>query len=127
MRWPEPEKVIRRLLIESGYSETQVGTSTPGDLEGNLPYIRIGMVRGADDSVTDRTLMDVEYFDDTRTKASVGAEDLRETILDFQGKQDSLGYLVDRVRTYARPVWVDYRNPKIQRYVATYQVDTRPV
>ena len=127
MRWPEPEKVIRRLLIESGYLETQVGTSTPGDLEDNLPYIRIGMVRGSDDSVTDRTLVDVEYFDDTRTKASVGAEDLRETILDFQGKQDSLGYLVDRVRTHARPVWVDYRNPKIQRYVATYQVDTRPV
>lgn len=126
--WANPEKTLRKLFVEGGtVTSEQVGVSTPENLEEILPYVRITLVRGADDGLTDRAVVDLEWFDTTRSRASDGAEILRGTMHKFAGTQSSDGYLIDTVTTVNRPHWVDFRNPKIHRYVATYEVSTRPV
>lgn len=124
--WANPEKLLLALLVQAGWPPERVSMEAPTDLEENLPFIKIGMVRGADDHVTDAAVLDVEYFGSSRSSAADGAEELRETVLGLAGRA-SRGRLVDSVSTVARPTWRDYRNSKIHRYVATYQITARQV
>ena len=126
--WANPEKTLRKMLVEAEVLPAdRIGVSVPGNLEEVLPHIRLTTVRGADDGLTDRVVVDLEWFDTSRSKASDGAEMLRGTLHRLAGTQTSDGHLIDTVTTANRPHWVDYKNPKIHRYAATYEVSTRPV
>ena len=128
MSWAVPEKVLRRMLIErGGVDPTRVSTSTPGNLEDVLPYYRLTTVRGSDDGLTDSAIVDIEVFHRTRSEAADEAERIRSVVLDLGGRADSEGHLVDQVTTSGRPIWLDYRNAAIHRYVASYEISTRPV
>lgn len=99
-------------------------TALPGDLEGSLPRTRVAVGGGSDDGVTDEALVDVESFADTRAGAADLAEDSRQAMLGLAASTAG-GPLVDWVRTATRPVWVDYKNPAVHRFVATYRVALR--
>lgn len=126
--WAQIEKVLIRLLIAGGHAGSdRVSVSTPGDLEEKLPFYRVTLVRGSDDGLTDSSVVDLECFGATRSMASDDAERMRRVMHSLAGRADMEGNLVDTVSTVGRPVWFDYRNPNIQRYLATYEVQTRPV
>lgn len=134
--WANPEKTVRAALISAaGLAGDEVGTSTPGDLELRPKYVRLTVVRGWDDRLTDRATVDVEVFTNSgRSAAGDEAERLRQVMHQLAGRSVEVNHLgspvrvlFDSVSTVARPSWRDYRNPKIYRYVATYEVRARPV
>lgn len=128
MAWVNPEVMLRVMLAEQHGELTDYGVSTPSDLATRLPFHRLTLVRGADDTLTDVTVVDIESFAGSRALAGQEAEAIRTVMLALQGKADAENrWLIDSVTTILRPVWLDYRNPDIHRYVATYQLATRPL
>ena len=103
-----------------------VSVSTTADLEGRL-FVRVNVVGGSDDGLNDSAMVDVEAFAPGRDLASTLAAVARQTMLDLAGTDASADgrQLIDTVRTSTRPRWVDYRNTKVQRYVASYWVTNR--
>jgi len=113
--------VIAYLESETG---DDAGTTTPNNLETLAAFHRVSVGGGDDDTVTDSALVDIESFAPSRYNAALAAERARLAMLQLSGKTVA-GSLVDRVRTATRPVWLDYDNPKVFRYVATYRVEQR--
>ena len=113
-------------VVVAHLSSTVAATSAalPEDLEGSLPRNRVAVGGGSDDGITDEALVDVESFAGTRAAAADLAEDTRQALLAL-GASNAGGALVDWVRTATRPVWVDYQNPAVHRFVATYRVALR--
>lgn len=128
MTWANPEVVLRVMLAERHGTLADYGVATPDDLANHLPFNRLTLVRGSDDTLTDVTVVDIETFAANRAAAAQEAEAIRGVMLSMSGKADAENrWLLDFVITIQRPVWVDYRNSEISRYVATYQMATRPL
>lgn len=99
------------------------GTSTPNDLGSGI-FHRVSRGPGSDDGTTDAPLVDVETFAGRRMSAAEAAEAARQAMLALTGRSVA-GVLIDRVATASGPTWLDYRNPAVQRYVASYRVELR--
>lgn len=116
------------MLAERHGKLADYSVQTPGNLEDVMPFHKISVVRGQDDTVTDTTVVDIETFARSWSQAAEEAEAIRTAMLSMAGKTDEQGrWLIDSVSTISRPVWVDYRNPAIQRFIGTYQLAMRPV
>lgn len=122
MRWPDVEKLAVAYL--SAALGVRVATKLPGTLEASLPLVRVIRGPGTDDGFTDSPLLDVEVFAATQPQASTVAEDVRQALHALAGKAVN-GALVDTVSTASGPVRVDYGNPSVERYVASYRVELR--
>lgn len=123
--WTNPEVVMRAFLLEQDPT-LSFSVETFKDLKEQLPFHRITTVGGFDDGFTDTSVFDIESFASTRFEAGAQAEEMRMLILSTATKADTLQrWLIDTIRTTARPRWVDFRNSRIQRYVATYEVAMR--
>lgn len=126
--WANPEIVLLEMLAEKRGHPAEYGVMLPSDLGAHFPYHRITLVRGADDTINDTTVVDIESFAASRNDASSEAEAIRSVMLQLSGTADAQGrWLIDSVRTLNRPAWKDYRNPDVHRYVATYEVTMRPL
>ena len=126
--WANPEIVLREMLAEKRGHLAEYGVVLPGNLGAHFPYHRITLVRGADDTINDTTVVDIESFAASRNDASNEAEAIRSLMLQLSGTADAKGrWLIDSVNTLNRPAWKDYRNPDVHRYVATYEVTMRPL
>lgn len=117
---------LRPLMDPDGSRKLGVATDTPADLKGRW-FVRVQVVTGSDDGLTDSPMVDVETFAPTREDSSDLAMTTRRVLLAMAGTDTSPDgrQLFDTVRTATRPVWVDYRNPDVQRFVATYWVTSR--
>ena len=119
-RWPYLEKVaVEHLTSVMG---KRTATRTPADLEALAAdgFLRVTRGPGSDNGVTDSPLLDVESFGTTETSAWERAEDARQAVHALRGKAVN-GVLVDTVSTASGPVLVDWGNPGIYRYVASYR------
>ena len=116
---------LEAALISGAKQDLQVeaGTSSPPVLEGTR-FLRIQVVAGQDDTITDIALVDVDAFAADRPSARDLAEIVRVWLHDRPGHQVG-GVLIDAVRTSIRPRWRSYGNPKIHRFVGSYWVSTR--
>lgn len=131
LAWPDVEAlVIGRVLPvlvggldPLGEHQLDAAPATPPDLEGRW-FVRIQVINGVDDGLTDAAVVDVESFAPTRAEAHDLAAQARMAILALAGTTGP-GGLVDTVDTVARPRWIDYRNPAVNRVAATYRVTTR--
>lgn len=122
MTWPNIEKALTKAhRTETG---TQTGTKIPGDVETLTAFVRMVRGPGTDDLLTDSPLIDVECFSADYGTAANLAEGVRQWFHALNGRKVE-GVLVDRVRTAVAPSWVDYRNPKTNRFVASYRLDFR--
>lgn len=123
--WPDVEAIVVAYL-ESTLAPVQVATSTPDDL--SVPFVKVAVSTGTDDGVNDRALVDVQAFAPTREGARNLAEDCRTALHALTGRDYSAdgSELIDRVMTSLRPAWVDYKNPRTHRFVASYWLTTRP-
>lgn len=117
---------LETLLV--GYLAAATGvrtvTTLPATLEEDLPVYRVSGVGGNDDRLTDRVTVDVEAFAADRGASHDLAEDARQAL--HAAAHTALdGWLIDTVTTEARPMWIDYANDHVQRFIATYGVATR--
>lgn len=111
-------------LLE-GPSGDRAGTSLPAALEALPgPFHRVTRGPGADDGTTDAPLIDIETFARSRREAARAAEDARQLILGSRASTVA-GALLDDVSTASGPIYLDYDNPHVQRYVASYRVAVR--
>lgn len=120
MRWPDIEKLAVSYL-EAALG-VRVATRIPGDLSGS--FVRVIRGPGSDDGITDAPLLDVETFAPNQPAAYALAEDAREALHALAGKAVN-GALVDTVDTATGPVRLDYGNPSVERYVASYRLNLR--
>lgn len=124
MTWPSAEvALVAYLRSETG---AQVATKIPGNLETLPRFIRVARGPGSDDLVTDSTLIDVEVFAPGHADAERLAEDVRQAMHRLSGRKAG-AVLVDRVRTSTSPLWVDYKNPATNRFVASYRFEYRQI
>lgn len=120
-QWPDLEAA----LVSAALSDLEVdaGTASPPALEGRR-FLRIQVVAGQDDTITDTALVDIDAFAADRGAARDLAEVARSWLHAAQGHLVG-GVLIDAVRTSIRPRWRSYGNPKIHRFVGSYWVSTR--
>jgi len=118
--WPHLEKLATSHLTEATGKRTV--TRVPADLEAQAVkgLYRVTRGPGSDDGVTDSPLLDVESFGTTETQAWELAEGARQAVHKLRGRAVN-GVLVDTVSTASGPVLVDWGNPGIYRYVASYR------
>jgi hypothetical protein len=110
----------------SGFLSTaNVSTQTPADFGGRLPFHRVTAGPGADDGITERAVVDVETFAAGRASARDAAEKVREAMRHMASTVPVAGALIDNVSTVSRPQFVEYRNPRVTRFVASYRVSQR--
>lgn len=127
MRWPDIiPAVIVHLSNELGLPAGRVATKVRSDVETVDRFVRVSRGPGSDDEVTDSFLVDVETF--TLASQPAGAWPLAEGAR--QAMHDLAGRLVrdmqvDSVTTATSPTEIDYGNPKVVRYVASYRVSMR--
>lgn len=113
--------VITALTASGGMT---AATRTPNDLVGSMPFVRIQRVGGSDDWWTDHAYIDIETFCADEQASSDLSESIRQFVHRMSG-HEYFGRLVDHVETSIAPIWVDYGNPNVQRYTATYIFDSR--
>lgn len=122
MSWPSAEiAVVAYLRTAIG---AQTATKIPDDLETLPRFIRVVRGPGSDDLVTDSALVDIESFCPSYGDAVNLAEEIRQAMHRLSGRKAGT-VLIDRVRTSASPMWVDYRNPATNRFVASYRIEYR--
>lgn len=110
-------------LIEAWYAH-ECGTDTPPDLERALPFWRVRLVTGADDRVTDYSVVDVDVFTSTRQQGYDLAEDFRDRLLD-DPHATGLAPVIDKVRTETKPFPAPWDNDNVRRRLATYKISAR--
>lgn len=119
--FPDAEQIGLDLLASLG-STVLV---TPATLVP--PLIVVRRVGGQDSYITDRCRLQVQTFGNTHIQARDLAEACRQKVLASPGADLVAGVAVDRAATESAPVFVDYGQPSIHRYVATYRLDFRRV
>ena len=126
--WPDVEALLLERLapkLQATRPQVRVGAATPDNMSG-VWFVRIQVIGGWDDGLTDRSRVDAEAFAPTRADAQDLAADLRTCMLSLAAtaRPDGTG-LVDSVRTESRPAVVPYLNPGTVRVLSTYTVSTR--
>lgn len=120
--------VINHLLRELDLPAGRVATKVRADVDTLDAFVRVARGPGSDNEVTDSFLVDVETFTKSAQPAAAWplAEDARAAMHAMAGASFS-GALVDSVSTANSPAEIDYGNPKVTRYVASYRVNLRKV
>lgn len=99
-----------------------VNVGVPNTLE-DYPFVRVMRIGGSDNRFTDFPRVDVEVFSPSRQTAYALAEAIRARLLGYPIPVS--GGLIDRVRTETAPFRAPWADPKIHRYLATYQLSAR--
>ncbi|HEX5119852.1 MAG TPA: hypothetical protein VFW65_32095 [Pseudonocardiaceae bacterium] len=101
-----------------------VAVDLPQDVLARLPFVQVNRVGGGDDYVTDTATVDVDTFHATRANASDVARTVHAAMMRLRHTAVA-GVLVDSVETVTGPLWITYDDENLERYVATYLVETR--
>lgn len=88
------------------------------------PLIAIRRVGGADSLIIDVPRVQVQTFGSTRAQSRDAAEACRQIILASPATGFD-GVSIDHAWTETAPVWADYGDQNLQRYVATYRIALR--
>lgn len=130
MSFPDIELALLDWLDDLGYTVT----STPLDLQDQLPVIRVQRIAGEDDSDQDEDhpIISVQVYAQKTAAAPRAGHDLSETIRDrvatinnggvYVGSQDTL---MQHARTVAGPVELPYLDPAISVFQCTYHITTK--
>lgn len=104
-----------------------VGSAIPSTLREDLPFIRVGWLAGADDGVTEFGVLDVEVFDLRGDDARLLAQNVREVLRPLPGRRPPRAgtFIVDTLDTQKGPTRLEWVDPKIRRYYASYRVSVR--
>lgn len=121
--FPDLEVATKLLIADLGTT----GTTTPADLAGSLPFLRVVRFGGGDDRFTDSARIDIDAFEETRPVARLLAETVRQRLLSYPHvvSSDGLTIVIDRVDTLTGPQEVPWGNPGLRRFTASYTLSAR--
>jgi hypothetical protein len=88
------------------------------------PLIVVRRVGGGDDGLTDRPRLQVQTFGASRATARDLAEECRQLVTAAAATAVA-GALIDRTGTESSPVYLDYGDPAVHRYLAIYRLEYR--
>lgn len=103
---------------------TGVSVDLPHNVLTRLPFIQVNRVGGSDNYITDSATVDVDTFHATRAGASALARAVHAAMMRLRHTAVN-GVLVDSVETITGPLWINYDDENLERYVATYSIDSR--
>lgn len=102
-----------------------VATETPPDPDGTLmwlPFVKVQCLGGADDTVTDDSLLAVDVYASTKGAAAQLAGKVRQRLTGTPAPAVAGKGVIDIARTVSKPHYVPYvSNPPPYRYAATYR------
>lgn len=119
---PYPNVKAALIVLLSGLAD--VSTATGPDLINDLPFLRVDVTGGRDNTVTDLSRVTVDAFALTED----GADDLAELVRQRLTCKPhlGLGFVLDRCDTDSRPQTVPWTDsPPPWRTVASYSVTAR--
>lgn len=116
--FPDAEDLMLDLLDPLG----TVVLATPVSLVP--PLIVVRRVGGFSDRITDFAVIQVETYGSTHEQAAGLAESCRQVIIASPATVAG-GTSVDSARTVGAPTFVDYGQPLVHRYIATYNIEFR--
>ncbi len=122
-RFPNAAKTIAKILEPLSPAVTKgarVGTRTPADLTGLMPFIRVVRDGGPSDLVSDYAFLYIDVFSDNLSAAETLSERIREKLT-----TESLrlgGAVVDSVDCTNGPTELPPWAPGINRFESRYTV-----
>lgn len=120
------EAVLVAYLPVAVPSLAGVSTDLPNDLINQLPYAQVTRIGGGDDYITDSAIVDVDIYGGPRLAAHDAARLVHAAMMRLRHTAVN-GVLIDLVTTNHGPMWVNYTDENIHRYVASYNIDSRVV
>lgn len=106
---------------------TNVRTEMPTDPP--FPFYLVNRLSGGDDMVSDYPTLSIHCFHTSRQSASDAADAMHAKMKALTARSAVLvrgvNVGVDYIEVVETPVWVDYNDPNIKRYVGRYQLGLR--
>jgi hypothetical protein len=99
------------------------GTETPIDLQDHFPFVRVNLVTGNDDRITDHSVVDVDVFAATRGVAYPLAERIRAALIGYPHRVGTS--VIDYVYTEQKPRSLEWDEGNTRRFGAIYQIGAR--
>jgi hypothetical protein len=112
------EDVMLDILADAGPTVL----ATPSTI--TAPLIVVRRIGGSDNGITDVARIRVQTFANTHVESYNLAEHCRQLILAAPAT-GARGATIDRATTDTGPSYVDYGQPPLQRYAATYRLELR--
>lgn len=102
---------------------------TPGSMTPLLPFVLVQRVAGGDDYITDHATIQVDSFHSDQTSASTIARQVHHAMRSLSPKNvvvvNGVYASMNHIEFEQTPIWVDYEDPLVMRYVARYVIDVR--
>lgn len=102
-------------------------TETPVDLQdllaGDGVFVRVTLVTGRDDGVTDYSVVDVDVFALSRQTAYAWSRDIRSRLTGGPHRAES--GIIDRVLVEEKPRRLPWADENTRRFGATYRISAR--
>lgn len=99
------------------------GDETPENLQDVFPFVRVGLVAGTDNGITDQGTYDIEVFDRTRAAAYGLAERIRTAFIGYPHRVGNV--VLDTVYTEQKPQRLPWDEENTRRFGAIYRVSAR--
>lgn len=120
-RFPDSARTVAKILepfVPAVAKGSRVGTRTPSDLAGLLPFIRVVRQGGSNDELSDYPILYIDVLASTVSEAEMLSERVRQRLINDKLRLGSI--VVDRVRCDGAPVEVEPWAPNIYRFEAQY-------
>jgi hypothetical protein len=138
LRWMPPS-VTEFVIVYLGnqFGATTVGAERPVTTPANpspLPYRMVNRVSGHDDKVFESSIVSVHTFADNMEDAEAAAYVTHSWMLalgpPLVGQtpvtiSNDQVVMADCVETMQSPIWVDYEDTNLRRFVARYEIGLR--
>lgn len=122
--FPNIERLIAGLFADELGGADHVGSETPDDLEGRLPFLRVVRIDGMRTHQFDYPIVDLDYFDVDEETGAPAASRLANRLLGKPPPHPS----IDRVSCephFRELPWGDTET--VRRWGATFAFETRMV
>jgi len=122
--FPNIERLIASIFAEDLGGDDHVGSETPDDLEGHLPFLRVVRMGGPRTHLFDYPVVDLDYFAADETGGAPGASQVANRLLGKPPPHPSID-LVTCEPSFRELPWGD--SESVRRWGATFFVETRMV
>ncbi len=98
-------------------------TETPANLQDLPVFVRVSLVTGRDDRITDYSVVDIDVFASSRAVAYAWAQDIRSRLTG--GPHRAGSGVIDRVVTEEKPRRLPWADENVRRFGSTYRISAR--
>lgn len=129
MTWLEttfPELATEPGARADGGDLLHVDEVPPPDLALCLPFVAVSKIDGNDDAVTDRSVLDIDVWDETRNDALGLAERIRARLIRYPHRVgEGSVVIIDFVLTETAPRRLPWADEGIHRFGSTFRISAR--